>query len=658
MGIYRSLIGLCLVCLAIISCKPEENNPDYGILQLSSVTVGSLVLDPEQTTTNIPIDQAFVIVFTSAVDTQTIEDAIILLDESMLELEFSFTTDNNQKEIIVTPAQKLDPLKTYTLQLLNTLRGANKEQFSSITYLFQTNGILQIESIFLNGQDFNKPAVLQNVTLSGSVFIVNFSAPLNESNYKSHFSIVGHNYLDLSLSNSNKTVTATVTQDFESIIKYYFSISASLTSSEGYSFAGFNNYFYSAIDTTPKFPLISDEELLTLVQQQTFRFYWDYAHPVAGLSRERYGSGDIVTIGGSGFGFMSLIVGVERGFISRSQLLERLETILSFLETSDRFHGAWPHWINGTTGKVIPFSTNDNGADLVETSFLVQGLITMRQYLDDNDAGEAALIDRMNSLWQEVEWSWFTRDQNVLYWHWSPDKAWAMNMQIQGWSESLITYVLAASSPTYSITKEVYTNGWARNGTFPMTNGNTFYGITLPLSWDYGGPLFWAHYSFLGLDPRNLSDEFANYWEQNRAHSLINFEHCKRDPKQYIGYSAECWGLTACDLPNNNYGVSEPSNDRGVIAPTAAVSSIPYTPEESMDAIRYFYFTLGDKLWGDYGFYDAFDMTSNWWATSYISIDQGPQICMIENYRTGLLWDLFMSAPEIQSGLTKLGFTY
>ncbi len=232
-----------------------------------------------------------------------------------------------------------------------------------------------------------------------------------------------------------------------------------------------------------------------------------------------------------------------------------------------------------------------------------------------------------------------------------------MNMQISGWSECLIVYVMAASSPTYGIPKVVYTNGWARNGAFPMKNGKTFYGIVQPLSWDYGGPLFWAHYSFLGLDPRNLSDEFANYWQQNVAHSRINFEYCKANPKNYMGYSSDCWGLTASDVPSG-YAASEPSNDHGVIAPTAALSSIAYTPEESMDAMRFFYYTVGDKLWGDYGFYDAFDLTNNWWARSFLAIDQGPEICMIENYRTGLLWDTFMASSEVQSGLTTLGFSY
>ncbi len=169
--------------------------------------------------------------------------------------------------------------------------------------------------------------------------------------------------------------------------------------------------------------------------------------------------------------------------------------------------------------------------------------------------------------------------------------------------------------------------------------------------------LYFTHYSFLGLDPRNLQDDLANYWEQNVNHTLINRAYCIDNPKNFIGYCDDSWGLTASDNPWG-YNAHSPTNDLGVVTPTAAISSIPYTPVESMNAIRHFYYILGDKLWGDYGFYDAFNITEGWWANSYIAIDQGPIICMIENYRTNLLWDLFMSCPEVRNGLDKLGFIY
>ncbi len=401
---------------------------------------------------------------------------------------------------------------------------------------------------------------------------------------------------------------------------------------------------------------LTDEKLLDLVQHQSFKYFYDFGHPVSGLARERNSNLDTVTSGGTGFGLMAMVVGIERGFITRQEGIARFEKVLNFLETCDRYHGVWPHWLNGSSGEVIPFSPKDNGADLVETAFLVQGLITVREYLRDTDTKEKELKERIDTLWQGVEWDWFTQGgQEVLYWHWSPDFGWEMNHAIRGHNETLITYVLAASSPTHSIDSMVYHTGYARDG--GIINGSDFYGIRLPLGEELGGPLFFSHYSFLGLDPRNLEDQYANYWEQNVNHTLINRQYCIENPNNYKGYSADCWGLTARDN-HKGYSAHSPTNDMGVITPTAAISSIPYTPEYSLEAIRHFYYELGDDLWGEYGFYDSFNLPENWWADSYLAIDQGPIVVMIENYKTGLLWDLFMSAPEIAPGLEKLGFSF
>jgi len=242
----------------------------------------------------------------------------------------------------------------------------------------------------------------------------------------------------------------------------------------------------------------------------------------------------------------------------------------------------------------------------------------------------------------------------VLYWHWSPANGWAMNFPLKGFNECLITYVLAASSERYPVSPAVYHRGWAQSSIFK--NGKSFYDITLPLGFDYGGPLFFAHYSFLGLNPKGLKDAYADYWEQNRSHTLINRAHCIVNPGNYKGYGEQCWGLTASDN-HQGYSAHSPDNDLGVITPTAALSSFPYTPDYSMQALKHFYFTLGNKLWSEYGFIDAFSEEHNWYAESHLAIDQGPVIVMIENYRTGLLWDLFMSCPEIRTGLKKLGFS-
>jgi hypothetical protein len=462
-----------------------------------------------------------------------------------------------------------------------------------------------------------------------------------------------------SLTNGDSTLVISPSSKLAAITAFKVSIGTALASASGGTLESpVAVNLISSIDSTDKFPRISDSALLTLVEQQTFNYFWAFGHPSCGMARERNTSGDVVTTGGTGFGIMGMLVGIQRGFITRVEGLGRVKLIVSFLtNTATRYHGAYPHWINGSTGATVPFSTTDDGADLVETAFLMQGLLTARQYFNSaTDTAESNLRAAINILWDGVEWSWFRQSgQNTLYWHWSPDYAWSTNQQVTGWDEALITYILAASSPTDSIPKVVYDNGWAASGA--MKNGNAFYGITLPLGPSEGGPLFFAHYSFLGLNPQGLSDAYANYWTQDTAHTAINYAYCVANPLGYNGYSASCWGLTASDDNATGYAAHSPTNDIGVISPTAAISSLPYSPVQSMNALRFFYYTLGDKIWGQYGFVDAFNLTNVWFATSDIAIDQGPQIVMIENYRTGLCWNLFMSCPEIQTGLKRLGFT-
>lgn len=411
------------------------------------------------------------------------------------------------------------------------------------------------------------------------------------------------------------------------------------------------------VQRLPRTANLTDSALLDVEQQQTFKYFWDFAHPVSGLARERSnGDNEVVTSGGTGFGIMAIPVAVTRTFISRAQGLARMQKIVGFLKnTAQKIHGAFPHWLNGTSGMVIPFSTKDNGADLVETSFLMAGLLTTRQYFDGADEAETTLRNDINILWNNVEWDWFRKNnEDVLYWHWSNTFNWDMNLPVRGWNECLVTYVLGASSTTHSIPAAIYKNGWA--GAAGFTNGASYFGYQLPLGPAQGGPLFFSHYSFLGINPNGLQDVYANYITQTTNHTLINYNYCKSNPANYFGYSADCWGLTASDI-KNGYTASSPTNDVGVIAPTAALPSFPYTPAESMKALRFFYYTLGDKIFKHYGFVDAFALKDLWYANSFLAIDQGLIIIMLENYRTGLLWNLFTSCPEVKAGMRKLSFT-
>ncbi len=408
----------------------------------------------------------------------------------------------------------------------------------------------------------------------------------------------------------------------------------------------------------------SDQELMDTVQRQTFDYFWEGAEPTSGLARERIHMDniypthdkDIITIGGSGFGLMAILVGIERGFITREQALERYEKAVDFLAKADRFHGAWPHWLM-PNGKVAPFSKKDNGGDLVETAFLIQGLLTVKEYFKGGNEREKQLAEKIQKLWEGVEWDWYTQGKAVLYWHWSPEYKWEMNFPVGGYNEALIMYILAAASPTHPITKEVYEKGWARNGA--ITKDTTYYGLETVLDhYEHDkspvGPMFWAHYSYLGLDPKGLTDQYADYWKLNRNHALIQYKYAVDNPHNYKGYGKNLWGLTS-SYSINGYAGHRPDEDLGVISPTAALSSMPYTPDESMEFLRYLY-TEQDSLIGKYGPYDAFSLENDWYVPRYLAIDQGPIPVMIENYRSGLLWKWFVKNEDVRKGLKKLGF--
>lgn len=400
--------------------------------------------------------------------------------------------------------------------------------------------------------------------------------------------------------------------------------------------------------------MMTDAALLDRVQRDTLRYFTDFAHPVSGMARER-DTGDpgdpgrTVTTGGTGFGIMALIAGAERGLVAPDAVLAQIDRICRHLAAAPRYRGAFAHWMDGATGATIAFSPGDDGGDIVETAFLMMGLLTARQYLRPRDP---ALAGRIDALWRGVDWAGYCPAPDRMHWHWSPTLGFGKGLALRGWHEALVTFVLGAGSPTHPIDPRAYHQGWKASPTF--RNGRTFHGIRLPLGPDMGGPLFFAHYSFLGLDPRGLVEDGIDYWDQNRAHTLINRAHCLANPNGFAGYGP-AWGLTACD-GDRGYAAFSPTHDRGVIAPTAALASMPYTPAESMQALRHFDSHRGRALWGAYGLRDAFNDSTGWIAPSHLAIDQGPIVAMIENHRSGLLWRLFMSAPEVTAGLRRLGF--
>ncbi len=419
-------------------------------------------------------------------------------------------------------------------------------------------------------------------------------------------------------------------------------------------------------NTSGRYLSLTDEQLLDTLQYQTFRYFWDGAEPVSGMACERihmdgvYPQNDqtVVTLGGSGFGVMAILVGVERGFITRKQAFDRLQQIVTYLGKADRFHGAWPHWLDGPTGKVKPFSKKDNGGDLVETAFMIQGLLTVAEYFRNGNYEEQQLVSDIQQLWKDVEWDWYTQGKDVLYWHWSPEFGWEMNFAVGGYNECLIMYVLAASSPTHPIQPSAYDKGWALDG--KIAADTVYYGLRTILNHyetnnDPVGPLFWAHYSYLGLNPKGLSDKYADYWQLNQNHAMIHYNYCVDNPKKFAGYGEKQWGLTSSYSMKGYAGHHPGDEDLGVISPTAALSSFPYTPTQSMQFLKYLY-QDADSLIGKYGPYDAYSNSDKWYLPRYLAIDQGPIPVMIENYRSGLLWNLFMKNEDVQRGLKTLGF--
>ncbi|MFN2516239.1 MAG: glucoamylase family protein [Pyrinomonadaceae bacterium] len=417
---------------------------------------------------------------------------------------------------------------------------------------------------------------------------------------------------------------------------------------------------------------MTDEELLTLVQEASFRYYWDAAHPVAGMAIEILpGDENLVALGASGFGIMALTVGMDRGFITREQGVERMLKIVRFLDKADRFHGVWPHFLDGRTGRVNPyFGKYDDGGDLVETAFLIHGLLAARQYFERDTKAEREIRETITELWRSVEWDWYRKgpDSNFLYWHWSPNHGFYISHPLVGWNETMIVYLLAIASPTHPVPASMYHTGWAgqsdravqyRRGWSRTTqgdhyvNGNTYYGIKLDVGEGTGGDLFFTHFSFLGFDPRNKKDRYTNYFKNNRNIALINHAYSVANPRKRLGYGDDSWGRSA---GINAGGGPTPASDNGTITCMAALASFPYTPEESMKALKHFYRDLGGKLWGIYGFRDGFNLTENWFEDVNMGLNQAPIVVMIENHRSGLVWRLFMSNPEIEPALRAIGF--
>ena len=426
-----------------------------------------------------------------------------------------------------------------------------------------------------------------------------------------------------------------------------------------------------AEEDRPEKPWRDDQGALEKLQRAAFLYMWEYCDPDSGMAAEANFDWGVrpAAVGGSGFGVAAVVVATERGWITREEALDRLLTITRFLRDKTprhELHGAFPHWLNGKTGAVIKFGDKDVGADLVETSLLMQGLLIARAYFN-GPGSEAELRAIITGLWEDVDWNWFTAGQESgLFWHWSTEHGHS-GLKILGYNECLITYVLAMASPTHPISRQAY-DYWTSGDGYKPKN---VYGYTVEAALPGAGPLFLTHYSFIGLDPRRMADEFVpgGYFARNMKQVLGNRGYCLQNAPARNRYGEGYWGLTASQV-KTGYAAGEPLKDSGTVAPTAALSSMPYTPHYAMQVLEFILegaaipaeeakdgseAALRRQLWGPYGPHDAYSLRDKWVSSGYLAIDQLPMVCMVENYRSGLLWNLLMADPDIRNGLARAG---
>ncbi len=407
---------------------------------------------------------------------------------------------------------------------------------------------------------------------------------------------------------------------------------------------------------SPDTEYLHDREALEDLARSAFNYMWEDGDPHSGMAFEADFGWETrpVAVGGTGFGVAAIVVGTDRGWIGRNEAVERLLRIARFLRDKTartKLHGAFPHWLDGETGETIPFGENDDGADIVETSLLMQGLLIARAYFN-GPGSEEELRSVITGLWEEVDWDWFTNgEHNGLYWHWLPTEGKGYTgLKILGYNEALITYILALSSPTHPISAKAY-RYWSSGWGYRLKKT---YGYRLEATLPGGGPLFLAHYSFIGLDPRRMADKYVpgGYFVRGVTQTLSNRGYCLEEAPPENRYSENFWGLSASQI-KDGYDDSNPLNDHGVVAPTAALASMPYTPYYSLLVLHNLREGFGGRAWGRFGPYDGISLKDEWISPHVLAIDQLPIVSMVENYRSGLLWKLLMDDPDVREGLKK-----
>jgi hypothetical protein len=433
-------------------------------------------------------------------------------------------------------------------------------------------------------------------------------------------------------------------------LTYFYQITAVNTSAQ-------ESLPSTTLSTVPN-PFASDDAFLDYVQQANFDYFWYTANPANGLIPDRSATGSACSIAAVGFGLTAIGIGIDHGWISRTQGVARvLTTLNTFLQGPQGtntagiigYKGWFYHFLDMNTALRAPSSELSS----IDTALLLSGILYSKQYFNDTNADETSIRTMADAIFNGVDWNWMARGTNAVAMGWQPTSGFTGYGNWVGYDEGMIIYLLGLGIATNPLPASSWTT-WTSGYTWATFYGESF--VPFP-------PLFGHEYSHCWIDFRHTADAYMNshsstYFENSRRAALAQVSYCIANPAQQLGYSSNVWGLTACDGPTGYmaHGAPPALNDNGTIAPTAPGGAIAFTPEYSLPTLEYFYSHFRTHIWTFNGFRDAFNLGAQWYDTDELGIDQGPIVIMIENYRTQRVWRLFMQNEEIQRGMQTAGF--
>lgn len=428
------------------------------------------------------------------------------------------------------------------------------------------------------------------------------------------------------------------------------------------------------------------------LQKRTFQWFWDSANTRNGLIPDHYPGPSFSSIASVGFGLTAYGIGVERGYITREQAVDRTLTTLRFFahakqddseDGASGFHGFFYHFLDMQSGRRFSRSIELSSAD---TTLLLGGVLFAQSYYDRDTPREKEIRALADTIYKRVDWTWMQPRAPLISMGWTPGGKF-IDADWKGYDEGMLVYILALGSPTHPVGDNAWP-AWTR--TYPAQWG-TFQGQTF-LNF---APLFGHQYSEAWVDFRGIRDGWSrqhglDYVENGRRAAYAQRSYAIANPGHWAGYGENIWGLTACNGPGDVAGKAidgstrqffgytargaglDYISDDGTIAPTAAAGSIAFAPEIALAALQAMKERYGAYIYDQYGFVDAFNPSFNanialetgrkipgkgWYDTVQIGIDQGPIELMTENWRNGFVWSVMRRNPYIRKGLQRAGFT-